>query len=51
MLARGGGAIINMGSGSWKINGSGYAVYATCKSAMLGLRETEIANIPLSCRA
>ena len=36
MRARGGGAIINMGSGSWKIKGAGYSVYATCKSAMLG---------------
>ena len=36
MRARGGGAIINMGSVSWKFKGTGYAVYATCKSAMLG---------------
>ncbi len=36
MRARGGGAIINMGSASWKIKGTGYAVYASCKSAMLG---------------
>lgn len=36
MRARGGGTIINIGSGSWKIKGAGYAVYATCKSAMLG---------------
>lgn len=36
MRARGGGAIVNMGSGSWKIKGAGYSVYATCKSAMLG---------------
>jgi len=36
MRARGGGAIVNMGSGSWKIKGTGYSVYATCKSAMLG---------------
>ncbi len=36
MRARGGGVIINMGSVSWKFKGTGYAVYATCKSAMLG---------------
>lgn len=36
MRARGGGAIINIGSASWKIKGTGYAVYASCKSAMLG---------------
>ena len=34
--SRGGGGIVNIGSGSWKIKGSGYLVYATCKSAMLG---------------
>ena len=54
MRARGGGAIINMGSGSWKIKGSGYAVYATCKSAMLGLtrvlaRELGPDNIRVNC--
>jgi NAD(P)-dependent dehydrogenase (short-subunit alcohol dehydrogenase family) len=37
MRERGGGSIINMGSGSWKIKGAGYSVYATAKSAMLGL--------------
>lgn len=37
MRARGGGSIVNMGSGSWKIKGAGYSVYATAKSAMLGL--------------
>ena len=36
MRARGGGAIVNLGSVSWKIKGAGYAVYASCKSAMLG---------------
>ena len=36
MRARGGGAIVNMGSASWKVKGTDYAVYATCKSAMLG---------------
>lgn len=54
MRARGGGAIINMGSGSWKIKGAGYAVYATCKSAMLGLtrvlaRELGPDNIRVNC--
>ena len=32
-----GGAIVNLGSASWKIKGAGYPVYATCKSAMTGL--------------
>ena len=36
MRAAGGGAIINMGSVSWMFKGTGYAVYATCKSAMQG---------------
>lgn len=36
MRARGGGAIVNMGSVSWKNKSRGLAVYATCKSAMLG---------------
>ena len=36
MRARGGGAIVNMGSASWKVKGTDYVVYATCKSAMLG---------------
>jgi len=54
MRARGGGAIINMGSGSWKIKGAGYAVYATCKSAMLGFtrvlaRELGPDNIRVNC--
>lgn len=54
MRARGGGAIINIGSGSWKIKGSGYAVYATCKSAMLGFtrvlaRELGPAHIRVNC--
>jgi NAD(P)-dependent dehydrogenase (short-subunit alcohol dehydrogenase family) len=37
MLGRGGGAIINLGSTGWKNKVAGYAVYATCKSAVNGL--------------
>lgn len=37
MVRRGGGAIINLGSTGWKNKVSGYAVYATCKSAVNGL--------------
>jgi NAD(P)-dependent dehydrogenase (short-subunit alcohol dehydrogenase family) len=37
MQARGGGAIVNLGSTSWMIKGKGYPVYATCKSATVGL--------------
>jgi NAD(P)-dependent dehydrogenase (short-subunit alcohol dehydrogenase family) len=37
MAQAGGGAIINLGSTSWKIKGANYALYATCKSAMTGL--------------
>ncbi len=36
MRARGGGAIVNLGSGSWKNKGTGLVVYSTLKSAMLG---------------
>lgn len=36
MLGRG-GAIINLGSTGWKNKVAGYAVYATCKSAVNGL--------------
>ena len=36
MRSRGGGSIVNMGSVSWMIKGTGYSVYATCKSAMQG---------------
>jgi NAD(P)-dependent dehydrogenase (short-subunit alcohol dehydrogenase family) len=36
MRARGGGAIVNLGSGSWKMKSMGLSVYATCKSAMTG---------------
>ena len=54
MRARGGGAIVNMGSVSWKFKGTGYAVYATCKSAMLGFtrvlsRELGPDNIRVNC--
>lgn len=37
MIQSGGGAIINLGSISWKAKGSNYAAYATCKSAITGL--------------
>jgi len=54
MRARGGGAIVNMGSVSWKIKGAGYSVYATCKSSMLGFtrvlaRELGPDNIRVNC--
>ncbi len=54
MRARGGGAIINMGSVSWMFKGTGYAVYATCKSAMSGFtrvlaRELGKDNIRVNC--
>jgi len=54
MRTRGGGAIINMGSVSWKFKGTGYAVYASCKSAMLGFtrvlaRELGGDNIRVNC--
>lgn len=37
MKRLGGGAIVNLGSTSWKIKGKGYPVYATCKAATVGL--------------
>jgi NAD(P)-dependent dehydrogenase (short-subunit alcohol dehydrogenase family) len=54
MRGRGGGAIVNMGSGSWKNKGTGLSVYATCKSAMLGFtrvlaREVGPDNIRVNC--
>ena len=54
LRAAGGGAIINMGSVSWKFKGTGYAVYATCKSAMLGFtrvlaKEVGRDNIRVNC--
>ena len=36
MRARGGGAIVNIGSGSWKMKSKDLTVYSTLKSAMLG---------------
>lgn len=54
LKARAGGAIINMGSTSWKIKGAGYAVYATCKSAMQGFtrvlaKELGPHNVRVNC--
>ena len=54
MRARGGGAIVNIGSGSWKNKGTGLSVYATLKSAMLGFtrmlaRELGPDNIRVNC--
>jgi NAD(P)-dependent dehydrogenase (short-subunit alcohol dehydrogenase family) len=40
MRERGGGAIVNLGSGSWKMKSMGLSVYATCKSAMSGFTRT-----------
>ena len=40
MRARGGGAIVNLGSGSWKMKSKKLPVYATCKSAMTGFTRT-----------
>jgi D-xylose 1-dehydrogenase len=37
MRRRGGGAIVNLGSTSWKVKTLKLALYATCKSAMTGL--------------
>lgn len=37
MALLGGGAIINLGSISWKVKGRDYPVYATCKAAITGL--------------
>lgn len=37
MRRLGGGAIVNLGSTSWKNKVAGYAAYATCKSATTGL--------------
>jgi NAD(P)-dependent dehydrogenase (short-subunit alcohol dehydrogenase family) len=36
MRARGGGSIVNIGSGSWKNKTSDLLIYATAKSAMMG---------------
>jgi NAD(P)-dependent dehydrogenase (short-subunit alcohol dehydrogenase family) len=37
MRARGGGAIVNIGSGSWRMKTAQLSVYVTAKSAMTGL--------------
>lgn len=37
MKRQGSGVIVNVGSISWMIKGGGYPVYATCKSATVGL--------------
>jgi NAD(P)-dependent dehydrogenase (short-subunit alcohol dehydrogenase family) len=54
MRARGGGSIVNIGSGSWKNKTIDLAVYATAKSAMLGFtrvlaRELGASNIRVNC--
>ena len=54
MRAHGGGAIVNLGSGSWKNKSMGLSVYATCKSAMTGFtrcmaRELGRENIRVNC--
>ena len=51
---RGGGAVINLGSVSWKNKTPGLSVYATCKSAMSGFtrslaRELGADNIRVNC--
>ncbi len=40
MIAKGGGAIINMGSNSWFEAGGGFPAYATAKAAVHGLTRT-----------
>jgi NAD(P)-dependent dehydrogenase (short-subunit alcohol dehydrogenase family) len=40
MRARGGGAIVNLGSNSWKVKARRLVVYATAKSAMSGFTRT-----------
>lgn len=54
MRARGGGSIVNIGSGSWKNKARGLSVYATAKSAMLGFtrclaRELGADGIRVNC--
>jgi D-xylose 1-dehydrogenase len=54
MRERGGGSIINLGSGSWKNKTTDLSVYATCKSAMSGFtrvmaREVGADNIRVNC--
>ena len=54
MRARGGGAIVNLGSVSWKNKNLDLSVYATCKSAMSGFtrvlaKEVGRDNIRVNC--
>ena len=54
MRARGGGAIVNLGSVSWKNKNLDLSVYATCKSAMTGFtrvlaKEVGHDNIRVNC--
>lgn len=54
MRARGGGAIINIGSGSWKNKTAHLSIYVTAKSAMTGLtralaRDLGRDNIRVNC--
>jgi len=54
MRARGGGAIVNLGSVSWKNKNLDLSVYATCKSAMSGFtrvlaKEVGRENIRVNC--
>jgi NAD(P)-dependent dehydrogenase (short-subunit alcohol dehydrogenase family) len=54
MRERGGGAIVNLGSTSWKAKMRGLSVYATCKSAMSGFtrslaRELGADGIRVNC--
>ena len=54
MRERGGGAVINLGSASWKNKTPGLSVYATCKSAMTGFtrslaRELGADGIRVNC--
>jgi NAD(P)-dependent dehydrogenase (short-subunit alcohol dehydrogenase family) len=54
MRARGGGSIVNLGSGSWKNKTARLSIYVTAKSAMLGLtralaRDLGADNIRVNC--
>jgi NAD(P)-dependent dehydrogenase (short-subunit alcohol dehydrogenase family) len=54
MRTRGGGAIVNLGSVSWKNKNLDLSVYATCKSAMSGFtrvlaKEVGRDNIRVNC--
>lgn len=40
MRSRGGGAIVNIGSGSWQVKAKNLWIYATAKSAMTGFTRT-----------